>query len=108
MQDDPQDKTPEPIVPDGVSQTANALHPSRIHAFWILFLIWFFPPYAWHNMWMHKKYHHWFPILSFLNSFLLLIPSVIYVFYTYPSLSALSKNPPVPVQAVYPLIAFAI
>src|SRR3989338_3064365 len=73
-------------------------HPSRIHALWVLFLIWFFPPYGWHNMWVHKKYHHWFPILSIINCFLLTIPSLTYIMYTYPSLSALSKIPPVPVN----------
>lgn len=85
----------------------TAIHPSRIHALWVLFLIWFIPPYGWHNMWVHKKYHNWFPILSIMNCFLLAIPSLMYIVYIYPSLLALSKTPPVPVNAVYSLIAFA-
>lgn len=58
--------------------------PGRLHAYWVAFLIWFFPPYAWHNMWRHKKYHPWFTIVSFLNFFYIMIPLSIYMIYVYP------------------------
>lgn len=108
MQEETKDKIPGQILPDTSSQTISVPHPSRIHSLWVLFLIWFFPPYAWHNMWVHKKYHHWFSAVSLLNSLLLILPSSTYIFITYPKLAALSQTLPVPIQAVYPLVAFAI
>lgn len=83
-------------------------HPSRLHALWVIFLIYAFPPYAWHNMWVHKKYHSWFAYVAWVNAAWLFLPLVVYLVVTYPKLAASSKNPLLPLTIVYPLLAFSL
>jgi len=82
-------------------------YPSRLHTYWVAFLIWFFPPYAWHNMWVHKKYHSWFPIVSWINSATISLPAGLYLFVTYPQMISAGKTPIISLGLAYFFIALA-
>jgi hypothetical protein len=81
---------------------------SRLHAYWTLLLIWLIPPYGWYNIWKHKKYHVWFALLLWLDSFLVLLPSVVYRTLTYPRLMQFYHQSPVSLEVISLLIAFSL
>lgn len=82
--------------------------PSHLHALWVIFLIYAVPPYAWHNMWIHRKYHTWFPGVAWINVAWVAIPSIIYLVFVYPQLIANNKIPLLPVQFIIFIIAYTL